>query len=133
VARISLKKAAELVGQHRTTIYRLVEKGTLTGYTDARGIACVDTQELLCVYAHAAADITAAVHELVAHGDAMRPTDNGDDKPQVDIDQVAQLVGSIRRLTQKVAELETTVGRLQGAHKPQKWWKRLLERLQITR
>lgn len=133
--RISYQKAADLVSQHRTTIYRLVQRGTLTGYTDARGIACVDTQELLRVYAHAAADISAAVRELAAvQDDAMAPAETGDNKQQVDFDDVAHIVGSIGRLTRQVAELETTVEQLQAAQvKPQKWWHRLLEKLPTVR
>ncbi len=132
--RISHQKAAELVGQHRTTIYRLVQRGTLTGYTDARGIACVDTQELLCVYAHAAADISAAVRELAAHDEAMAPGENDENKPQIDFDDVAHIVGSIGRLTRKVAELEETVEQLRASRmKPKRWWHSILDRLPIAR
>lgn len=139
MSRIPCQMAAELVQRHRSNIYRLIKKGTLKGYPDARGVVHVETSELVRVFAHAAKDITAAVC-------ALSQIDDGDDsataldatacdkQANTDTDKIALLLSAIEQLTAQVVDVQVSLQQLQferptKVQQTQGWWNRIWHKL----
>ncbi len=138
MSKIPCKIAAELVQRHRSNIYRLIKRGTLKGYPDARGVVHVETSELVRVFAHAAKDITTAVcalSQMYDGDDSATALDATvcDKQADTGTDKIALLLSAIEQLTAQVADVQVSLQHLQSERpaKPQTngWWHRIWYRL----
>ncbi|MDE9459686.1 entry exclusion protein 1 [Xenorhabdus bovienii] len=109
----SVTQSQTLTGKSRRTLYRDMAKGRLSWQTNANGHREIETTELIRVYG-----------ELVKSGTAEWPRETQSDGTQYQ----SELLTEIRTLRQEIADLKTTVLRLEYKPIPtrdlkdKKWW-----------